>query len=106
MTFFDHKDFVIQLERKGDYTKAGNAHHFIMSRNKLPAEYQSIIENALNKLADELINAASKNLLIDELSFYFRSSNLSGVIPVLLAAEKDSLKNLYNDLKNSNLLRK
>ena len=106
MTFFNHKDFVSQLERRGDYTKTGNAQYFIVSRNKLPTEYQSIIENALNKLADELINAASKNYLIEELSFYFKSIGLDGVIPILSESKKDSVEYLYNDLKQSNLLRK
>ena len=104
MSYINHKYIIKEL---GDgYATSEKTTDLIRSKQDLPNEYQKIIEAALNKLANDLLNAASKNSLIEELSFYFRANNLSGVIPVLLSAEKDSLKNLHNDLKNSNLLKK
>ncbi len=104
MSYINHKYIIKELE--DGYATSEKTADLISSKQDLPTEYQKIIEAALNKLGNDLLNAASKNLLIEELSFYFRANNLSGVIPVLLSAEKDSLKNLHNDLKNSNLPRK
>ena len=102
MAYLNHKYIIRELT----YATSEKTADLIRSKQDLPTEYQKIIEEALNKLGNDLLNAASKNSLIEELSFYFSANNLGGVIPVLLAAEKDSLKNLYNDLKNSSLLRK
>lgn len=104
MSYINHKYIIKELE--DNYAKNEKTAYLIRSRQDLPNEYQSIIESALNKLGNDLLNAASKNSIIEELSFYFSSNNLSGVIPVLLEARKDSVERLYNDLKNSNLLRK
>ena len=104
MVYLNHKYIIKEL---GDcYATSEKTTDLISSKRDLPTEYQKIIEEALNKLGNDLLNAASKNFLIEELSFYFSSNNLSGVIPVLLEARKDAIEHLYNDLKNSNLLRK
>ena len=72
-----------------------------------PHSYQNIIKVGLKNIAFELLDTASHEVVLDELGRYFNAIGLGTLtLSINNSKNKDAIKKLYSDIRNSDVLRK